>query len=335
MRSGQAAVRLVAPGGPRVERPVGDHLERPHGHEPVRSREHVAGAQALGDRGVEVLRPHRGDHPQPALTRRQTPPPRRRRAAPLEVDHADDAPGRGGRRSLGHPGVRHALRRLLDAVEHREPGVLADQTRRAAVGAGPGHSVALGRGGVEPAAVQVTRDEDHGDLPADPVEHGRRRLVRPQRVPEPGAHQRHPGGRLVVPEPCADERRGVRGRGRGGHVETPPGERPLRHVGVRVPQARDQPPPVEVDHLGRPGRVRRPGRDHPGRRDRVGRRDHAQHPAVGDPHVDQRLGCPAPGEVDEAGTTQDGGGHPCRVRTGPGRRVPVRSRVRRATGPGR
>ncbi len=75
-------VRLAAPGGPGVERPVGDDLERPHRDPLVAVRQHVAGPQARRDDGVEPVGVRRRPDPQQvgALVRTARPS---RGASPL------------------------------------------------------------------------------------------------------------------------------------------------------------------------------------------------------------------------------------------------------------
>ena len=94
--AGPVGVRLAAPGGPGVQRPVGDHLERAHRDPLVAAGQHVAGAQAGVDHGVEAVGVRRHPDPQQVGALGEPLGPLRCAAAELEVDDAGDAHGRGG-----------------------------------------------------------------------------------------------------------------------------------------------------------------------------------------------------------------------------------------------
>ena len=85
------------------------------------------------------------------------------------------------------------------------------------------------------------------------------RRVGPQGVAEPVADQHRARLGRVGAQPRGDERGGLGGGAGRAEVEAAAGERPLVEVHVRVPQAGQQHPPVEVDDLAPPVRAGRPG----------------------------------------------------------------------------
>ena len=119
-----------------------------------------------------------------------------------------------------------------------EAVLLAQQTGRV-----PGETEALERRGVEPAAVQIPRDEHDGDVGNGRVENGSGRGIRPQSVTEALAHEHEPRCRSFG---CRGEGSGLDGGCRGREVEPPPAERPLTEVHVLIPQARNHGAPREI-----------------------------------------------------------------------------------------
>lgn len=110
-------------------------------------------------------------------------------------------------------------------------------------------AVALERESVEPRAVHVTADENDGPVGHDSVEQLRRRLVRPQAVAEAAADDDRLVLELAVHDRRAHDRDRLGGRLGTGEVETGEVLRPLREVHVLVPQAGQQPAPLDVDRL--------------------------------------------------------------------------------------
>jgi hypothetical protein len=151
--------------------------------------------------------------------------------------------------------------------------------------------------------VEVVAHQHDRHVSADRVEHAAGRGVGPEGVLEAVADQRLTEGRRIDAEPLADERRRLGRRRRAREVEATPGQRPLIHVHVRVPEPRGEPASVEVDDLGAGPR-----------RDVTGDRRHL---ARLDEHIDKRAVA-----ADEAGVPQEQaplllgsvGGHRSRTR---------------------
>ena len=83
----------------------------------------------------------------------------------------------------------------------------------------------------------------------DRVEQVAVRRVGPQGVAEPVADQHRARLGRIGAQPRGDERDGVGGGAGRAEVEAAAGQRPLVEVHVRVPQAGQEHPPVEVDDL--------------------------------------------------------------------------------------
>ena len=173
-------------------------------------------------------------------TRRAATVPRSRRPRPRRA-RRQRAPSR--RRA----GRQHARRPAADVRHDRHPVTLADQ---------PGgvlrHAVAGGGRRVDPAAVQIGGHQHDRDGAGDRVEQVAVRRVGPQGVAEtvPDQHRARLG--RIGAQPRGDERDGVGGGAGRAEVEAAAGQRPLVEVHVRVPQAGQEHPPVEVDDLRAP-----------------------------------------------------------------------------------
>ena len=238
-------VRVVAPRRAGVQRPVGEELERPAGEQPagvVRHAEHrLPGADAGGDRRVEVRRVDQGPHAQPAEPRGEPPDPRARRIVELEVADADDAAGRGTAGRLEHPFVELGGRHVAQAHVEIEGRLLAQQPVRL----GQPHHPERRR--VRPDGVHVAADQRDGHV-ADVEQAGRRR-IRPQPVAEAVADQHRARRERVRVEVRLHDRDRLGRRARRRHVEARRDQRPLPDVHVGVPEPGPDEPALEVDGL--------------------------------------------------------------------------------------
>ena len=164
----------------------------------------------------------------------------------LEVDHADDPARGGGGGRVVDEGVGDVVGNVVDGARQRQPLGLAQQPGRVRL-----HAEEAQPGGRGPGAVQVAGDEDDGQVADGRVEQRRRsarrararRGSRSRRARCPGTGGGARARRAATA--CAAE---VAPR----DVEPAPGQRPLREVHVRVPEAGHEPSAVEVDLRRRP-----------------------------------------------------------------------------------
>jgi hypothetical protein len=190
--------------------------------------------------------------------------------------------------------VRDVVGHRDDARAREHPFLLAEEPGR--VAADPQEPQPRRR---RPRAVQVARQQDHGHVARDVVEHRGGGLLGPPGPAEAEPDQRLPdGGRRGrgVVERRVHHGRGVGGARRGRHVEAPAHERPLGEVHVRVPQPRDHGAAVEVDALGRGPRRTNSGTGG----------NHGAHPAALEQHVDEAVRPPGEARVHQQ---QCGHGH--------------------------
>ena len=116
----EARVRVEAPRGAGVERAVGDDLVGADGTRPSGARHKVAGAQALGDRTVEVLRVDAERDAKRADAAGGAPHPVVAIPAHLEVGHAHDAALRGTSSGVGDPPVEHVVGHIVELAHEAE-----------------------------------------------------------------------------------------------------------------------------------------------------------------------------------------------------------------------
>ncbi len=198
----RAGVGLAAPGGAGVERAVADDLERPHPGPVVAAGQHVTGAQAALDDGVQPVGVRRDPDPQQVAAGLPAGDPLVGAAAELEVGDADDAERRGlllGAQERVGAGAVVAEDRHQPGVR-REPLALGHHPL--AERDGEGHQ----RDPVEPGVVAVAGDQHDRLLGPDLVEHRDDRVDRPVGGPVPPADDRLVGPGLE-PLPDRGERR--------------------------------------------------------------------------------------------------------------------------------
>ena len=234
-------VGVRARGCPGAERAVRDDLERSDPRERrCGTARGVAGAQALDDRPLEELRINAELDLQRVEAAVQPTLPRALVPRHVEIDESDDAAGCRIPRHLSDQLVTQHGVDVIEASGDLERRTLAQD-------ADPVGLVTLTaqRGRVQPHAVDIGTDQVGRHVAGGGIEHGEARWVAPQRIAESGAHAaavgqhwsrsheaRSVGGRLGAPQRLALG-----------------DERPLQDMHVVVPETRDEPCAVGIEHF--------------------------------------------------------------------------------------